>query len=88
VIKVVIAESFARFFFRNAINNAFVALACPGIGSIVKTDDQLEINIRTATVNNLSSNAIIKGRPLSQNVIAILSEGGLVNYARKTLERR
>lgn len=87
-IGLVVAESLARFFFRNSINNAFPVLVCPGVTSVVKSGDEIEVNLRTAIINNLSTSAIIRGQPLSANLIAILADGGLVDFARKAIAKK
>jgi len=51
----VLAESFARIFYRNSINLGFPLLECPGISKKVKTKDELEIDLKTGKIKNLNS---------------------------------
>ena len=79
-ISCVIAESFARIFYRNAINLGFPLLECPGISKIVKTGDEIEIDISSGEVKNLSNNSSMKGLLLSGLELEITEKGGLLKY--------
>lgn len=84
-VRLVIAESFARYFLRNSINNAFPVLICPGITAAVRTGDEVEVDLATAVVRNTTRGGELTGQPLSPNAIAIIAAGGLVPYARQRL---
>ncbi|MDP2960258.1 MAG: 3-isopropylmalate dehydratase small subunit [candidate division Zixibacteria bacterium] len=81
-ISCVVAESFARIFYRNAINLGFPLLECPGISKIIKTGDELEIDITSGKVKNLASEKSITGLPLSGLELEITEKGGLLNYLK------
>ena len=87
-VKLVIAESFARFFLRNAINNAFPVLVCPGVTQAVQTGQPLEVDLETARITNLATGQVLAASPLSATALQILEAGGLVPYARKKLAQR
>lgn len=87
-VKLVIAESFARFFLRNAINNAFPALVCPGITQAVRTGQPLEVDLKTTRIANLATGQTLAATPLSATALQILEAGGLVPYAKKKLAQR
>lgn len=82
----VIAESFARIFYRNAINVGLPALECPGIIDAVEEGDQLEVDITGGKVRNLSKNVELKFVPLPGFMVEVLGEGGLVTYIKNHLE--
>ena len=82
----VIAESFARIFYRNAINVGLPALECPGIIDAVEEGDQLEVDITGGKVRNLSKNVELKFVPLPGFMVKVLGEGGLVTYIKNHLE--
>ena len=82
----VIAESFARIFYRNAINVGLPALECPGITDAVEEGDQLEVDIIGGKVRNLSKNVELKFVPLPGFMVEVLGEGGLVTYIKNHLE--
>ncbi len=84
-IACIIAPSFARIFFRNAINIGLPILEFPGIGNI-KTGDILNIQFEEGLIKNTSTAEefhIIKQPRFLQQII---SAGGLINFARKQIE--
>jgi len=87
-IKLVIAESFARFFLRNSINNAFPVLVCPGIAQAVRTGQALDVDLESARITNIDTGQVLTATPLSATALQILEAGGLVPYARKKLAQR
>ena len=82
----VIAESFARIFFRNAINIGLPVLICPDT-SRIKKGDILEVDLESARIVNKTTGDVLHGAPLPPNVLAILREGGLIPYTKKSLKR-
>ncbi|MGC8778785.1 MAG: 3-isopropylmalate dehydratase small subunit [Candidatus Caldatribacteriaceae bacterium] len=80
-IAAIIANSFARIFFRNAINCGLLVLECDT--SKIQDKEELEIDPLAGKVFNLSQGTVIETRPLPQVMIDILNEGGLVNYFKK-----
>lgn len=87
-IRLVIADSFARYFLRNAINNGFPILVCDGISQAVKTGEQLSVDLATARITNVTSGQVLAATPLSATALEILEAGGLVPYARRKLAQR
>lgn len=87
-VKLVIAESFARYFLRNAINNGFAILVCEGISRAVQTGQQLSVDLDTARITNLATGQVLAATPLSSTALEILAAGGLVPYARRKLAQR
>jgi 3-isopropylmalate/(R)-2-methylmalate dehydratase small subunit len=85
---VVLAETFARIFYRNAINVGLPVLEVEGIGSKVKEGDVLRVNLVTGEVVNVTRDETYHGVPLSEKAMAILEAGGLVNVTRKKLEAK
>ena len=81
-IKAVIANTFARIFYRNAINNGFLAIECKDISKKVKNGDELEINIEKGIIKNLTKKEEYKFTPLPKFVVDIMKAGGLLNYAK------
>ncbi|MGQ9473685.1 MAG: 3-isopropylmalate dehydratase small subunit [Candidatus Caldatribacteriaceae bacterium] len=80
-IRGILAQSFARIFFRNAINCGLLVLECDTNG--IQDKDELEIDLAGGKVLNLTQNTIMEIQPLPQVMIDILNEGGLVNYFKK-----
>lgn len=82
-IAAVLAESFARIFFRNAINLGLPLLVCPGVAGMVKRGDRLSVDLAAGSVVNLISGATAEAQPLSPYVMAILENGGIKPMIRK-----
>ncbi|MGD0803968.1 MAG: 3-isopropylmalate dehydratase small subunit [Candidatus Bathyarchaeia archaeon] len=76
----VVAESFARIFYRNAFNVGLAAIECPGISRKAKTGDDIEIDT-TAGILTVNGEKL-KIKPLPEFMVQLLNEGGLVPYLR------
>ncbi|MBU2054990.1 MAG: 3-isopropylmalate dehydratase small subunit [Proteobacteria bacterium] len=87
-IAVVLAESFARIFYRNAINLGLPLLVCPGIAKGVKRGDLLRVEMDTGRVINRTTGAALMAEPLSPYVLAILENGGIIPMIRREQGRR
>jgi 3-isopropylmalate/(R)-2-methylmalate dehydratase small subunit len=84
-VKAVITESSSRYFFRNAINNGLPILICEGITSKVKTGDDLEVDLSSGEIRNLTTGAKIKSAPIPEGLMKILMMGGYIPYTRKRM---
>jgi 3-isopropylmalate/(R)-2-methylmalate dehydratase small subunit len=82
-IAVVLADSFARIFYRNAINLGLPLLVCFGIAKLVARGDTLSVDLATGTVSNLTTGASATAQPLSAYVMAILENGGIKPMIRR-----
>ncbi len=80
-ISCVIATSFARIFFRNAINIGLPVLECDT--SAIRNADELVVDIGTGSVDDLTQARQVRGLPMPSIMAAILREGGLVAYVRR-----
>jgi 3-isopropylmalate/(R)-2-methylmalate dehydratase small subunit len=79
-VDLIIAESFSRIFFRNAINLGLPVTLCPGISSLCATDDDIACDLQNGLVKNLSSGASLETVPLSTLALDILGAGSLLGY--------
>ncbi len=82
-ITVVVAESFARIFYRNAINIGLPLLEIGDAVKKIKAGDRLKIDLSAGTVENLSTGEVFKSQPLPGFIQEIARAGGLVNYVRE-----
>lgn len=82
-IKAVIADSFARIFFRNCINNGFLAIECKGISGKVKSRSEIEVDLEKGVITDLSNNKEYKFAPFPKFALELLKAGGLLNYIKK-----
>ncbi|MGD8652636.1 MAG: 3-isopropylmalate dehydratase small subunit [Desulfobacterales bacterium] len=81
--SVILAESFARIFYRNAINLGIPLLVSPGITDHVTTGDTLKIDLKEGVVRNQSTGAELKVQPMSGYVLEILEVGGIKPLVKK-----
>lgn len=82
----VIAESISRIYYRNAINNGFLVLECPGISGRVKTGDLLEVDPDSGRIMNLTTGEEIQACPLSGLEKEMMEKGGLIEYIKSFLK--
>jgi 3-isopropylmalate/(R)-2-methylmalate dehydratase small subunit len=84
-VSVVVASSFARIFFRNAINTGLPVLVCPEAVEATETGDDLEIDVSSGTIFNASKEMRFAARPHPEFVLEIIERGGLVPWVRERL---
>lgn len=82
-IQAVIADSFARIFFRNCINNGFYAIECKNASKQIKDGDELEISIEKGIIKDLTNKKEFKFVPFPKFAVDIIKVGGLLNYINK-----
>jgi 3-isopropylmalate/(R)-2-methylmalate dehydratase small subunit len=82
-IKAIVAPTFARIFYRNALNIGLPILECDEISGKVKEGDKLRISIDTGEIKVVSSNVIFKARPIPEFMQEIIFDGGLVEHLKK-----
>jgi 3-isopropylmalate/(R)-2-methylmalate dehydratase small subunit len=83
-VKIIVAESYARIFYRNSVDGGFLIPfeSNEKINDKIKTGDEIEINLKDNVIKNLSESNEFKLRPLG-SVYDIVNSGGLFNYARE-----
>ena len=79
-VSAVIAESFARIFYRNATNVGVPLLEAPGIGKIVNDGDEIDVDMENATIS--SNGETIEFKKLPPFMLEILNQGGLIEYLK------
>ena len=79
-ISCVIAESFARIFYRNAFNTGLLILECPEAAKKIEEGDELEIHPEEGKIVNLSKEEEYHTKPLPEFMKKILDAGGLIPY--------
>lgn len=80
-VAAVLAQSFSRIFFRNAINVGLIALECDT--SQIDDGDELVVDASRGVITNLTQKTEITALPLPSVMVKILTAGGLVNYLRQ-----
>jgi 3-isopropylmalate/(R)-2-methylmalate dehydratase small subunit len=86
-ISCVIAQSFARIFFRNAINIGLPLLECEAAPDNIQAGDVVEVDLSTGTIKNLNNGKTFTAKPYPDFMAGIISAGGLIEYTRKRLAR-
>jgi 3-isopropylmalate/(R)-2-methylmalate dehydratase small subunit len=86
-VKCVIAESFARIFFRNAINIGLPVIEWKGISAAVDDGDELAVDFEAGTVQNLSKGKSFQVAKLPPFILEILSDGGLIENLRRRMKK-
>ena len=86
-ISVVIAKSFARIFFRNAINIGLPILENAELPDDVKKDDEIEVDLSTGKIHNISQNKYYQASSFPDSIQKLIETGGLINYTKTKLSR-
>lgn len=81
-IAAVIAKSFGRIFFRNAVNRGLMVLECPLLSGQILEGDELELLPREGVLRNITRGVELPVRPLAEAAAAILEAGGLLPYVK------
>ena len=87
-ISLVIADSFARIFFRNAINMGYPILQSPQAAEAVEDGDELEVDLEEGVIRNFTKGDEYRAEPFPKFMNDLLRMGGLVPWVRKQLEER
>jgi 3-isopropylmalate/(R)-2-methylmalate dehydratase small subunit len=82
-ISCVIAKTFARIFFRNAINIGLAILECPEASENIENGDEVAIDFDTGIITNVTKNETYKAEPYPEFLKDIIASGGLLNSLNK-----
>ncbi len=84
-VSCVIADTFARIFFRNAINIGLPLLECPEAVKNTSTGDTLEVDLASGTIKNITSGMTFTAAPYPPFMSELISAGGLIEYTKERL---
>ena len=87
-VRCVLAESFARIFFRNAINIGLPVIECKGISTAVENGDELSVDFEKGEIRNVTKGRTLRGTKLPPFILEILSDGGLTENLRRRLGKK
>ena len=82
-VKTVIAKTFARIFYRNAINNGFYLIESDDALGKINDGDELDIDFKSGLIKNKTSGIDITFNPLPDFAIEIINDGGLLEHIAK-----
>ena len=86
-VQCILAESFARIFYRNAINIGLPIVECDGISKKINDGDELEISPKEGLIKNLTQRNKLKANPIPDFLLEIM-EKGLVEYMKEKKGRK
>lgn len=86
-ISAIVAESFARIFYRNSINQGLPALTCPGVRKGFRNGDSVKIDLKRGVVRNATTGKVFRTEPLPDFVLTILRAGGLIPHLKRSVGR-
>jgi len=84
-VSCVIAKSFARIFFRNAINLGLPVLECPEAVDAIHAGDEIEVDLSTGKIRDLTTEETFVAKPYEPFMMEIISAGGLIEYTKRKL---
>ena len=81
-IACVIAESFARIFYRNAINIGLPILECPAAALAIAAEDEVSVDLETGEIINCTTGQTFRAEPFPPFMMELIAAGGLVAYLK------
>ncbi|MDI6857866.1 MAG: 3-isopropylmalate dehydratase small subunit [Dehalococcoidia bacterium] len=87
-VSCVIAKSFARIFYRNAINIGLPILECDDAVDGTDAGDGLEVELESGVIRNLTKGSTFRAKPYPDFMLELMRAGGLVEYTRRRLAER
>ena len=84
--QTVIAKTFARIFYRNAINCGFYIIESREAADKISDGDEIEIDYKNGLIKNKSAGIDIKFNPLPDFAVEIINDGGLLKHIKKIIE--
>ncbi len=82
-VKAVIADSFARIFYRNCINNGFLAIECQGVSQDISNGSKIKIDIKSGIIKDLDTGKEYSFSALPEFAQKMLDAGGLLKLITK-----
>ncbi len=84
-VQAIVASSFARIFFRNAINQGMPAIECPEAHEAFETGDEVELDMEAGMLRNLTKGTEVGFKPIPPFMMEIIKDGGLVPHLKNRL---
>lgn len=87
-VSCVVARSFARIFYRNAINIGLPILECSEAVDAIEEGDEIEVNLETGKILNMRTGREFQAQPFPPFMQEIMDRGGLINYVAEKSNRQ
>ena len=81
-VSCVIAETFARIFFRNSINIGLPIMECPEAAKAISNGDEVSVDFDSGTITDITTGQSFKGQPFPEFMQKIINSDGLMNYIK------
>ena len=82
-VSCVIAKTFARIFYRNAINIGFPIVECPQAAEEIQAGDQVEVDFASGVITDVTTGKTYKAAPFPEFIDGIIQSGGLLNSLKE-----
>lgn len=82
-ISCVIAETFARIFYRNSINIGLPIIECPEAAKAIEAGDEVEVDYNNGVIYDLTKGTMYQGQPFPEFMQKLIKAGGLINYINR-----
>jgi 3-isopropylmalate/(R)-2-methylmalate dehydratase small subunit len=87
-VQCVIAKSFARIFFRNAVNIGLPVMQCEEAADGVRSGDEVHFDLSSGAIRNVTRGETYGAKPLPRSMQEIYAAGGLMNYVKGRLKEK
>ena len=84
-VSCVIANSFARIFYRNSINIGLPILECPEAVKVIEAGDEVEVDFDSGKITDITKNQSFQGQAFPPSMQELIQAGGLVNYVNENM---
>jgi len=85
-VKLIIAKTFARIFFRNAVNTGLPVISSIEAGRGIGDEDELEVDLNSGKIIDITTGDTFNIKPLPEFIQGIIVSGGYIEYIKKTLK--
>jgi 3-isopropylmalate/(R)-2-methylmalate dehydratase small subunit len=82
-IRIIIAKSFARIFYRNAFNIGLPLLESEEAAEGLKSGERVDLDIATGRIESLDTGRVFQARPIPEFMLQLIEDGGLIPHIRK-----
>jgi len=87
-VKAIVAEEFARIFYRNSLNICLPVIECPLASEGIDLGDELEINLITGGIRNITRDTMLQGIPIPPFLLEMMKAGGLISLLKQELVQK
>lgn len=87
-VSCVIAKTFARIFYRNAMNMGMPIFECPEAVDGIKAGDQVEVDVKSGLIKNITTGQTYQAAPFPEFMQQLMDQGGLINYVKGRVKKR